>query len=68
MTFKIDSTLLRLLDRYARSKRMTRSEVIREAIVRLLESEGVRVREVLARERASEREARGLVIEVDVTA
>ncbi len=43
VSFKISSELLKLLDRYARRKRMTRSEVIREAIVRLLRSEGYSV-------------------------
>jgi metal-responsive CopG/Arc/MetJ family transcriptional regulator len=45
VTFKIDSRLLWLLDRYARRKKMTRSEVIREAIVKLLKSEGINVEE-----------------------
>ncbi len=43
VTFKIEEELLAALDRYARSKRLTRSEVIREAIERLLASEGVKV-------------------------
>ena len=41
VTFKVDESLLEALDRYARMKRMSRSEAIREAIKRLLEEEGI---------------------------
>ncbi len=41
VTFKVDEGLLEALDRYARMKRMSRSEAIREAIRRLLEEEGI---------------------------
>lgn len=64
VTFKIDARLLRLLDRYARERRITRSEAIREAIVRLLESEGFRVEDQLRR--PAEEEFTGPVIEVVV--
>ncbi len=62
VTFKIDSELLKILDRYAKSKRMTRSEVIREAIIRLLESEGIKVEPLMRRSI----ESRGPVIEITV--
>ncbi|MET1101566.1 MAG: ribbon-helix-helix protein, CopG family [Pyrodictiaceae archaeon] len=45
VTFKIDEGLLDALDRYAKKERMTRSEVIREAIIRLLKSKGVKIAE-----------------------
>ncbi|MET1127996.1 MAG: ribbon-helix-helix protein, CopG family [Thermoproteota archaeon] len=45
VTFKIDEDLLSVLDSYARKKRLTRSEVIREAIERLLKDEGIRLPE-----------------------
>jgi len=41
VTFKVDEGLLEALDRYARMKRVSRSEAIREAIKRLLEQEGI---------------------------
>ncbi len=66
VTFKIDSRLLWLLDRYARRKRMTRSEVIREAIVRLLKSEGIDVEEAVKRAEEEPRGGRAPVIEVPV--
>ena len=68
VTFKIDSRLLRLLDRYARKRRLTRSEVIREAIVRLLESEGIRVEDYLRKQSIEEQErpSNAVVIEVVV--
>ena len=68
VTFKIDSRLLRLLDRYARKRRLTRSEVIREAIVKLLESEGIRVEDYLRKQSAEEQEYSSdkVVIEVVV--
>ncbi len=65
VTFKIDTRLLRLLDRYAKRRRLTRSEVIREAIIRLLESEGVKVREYINSMPEPE-EKRGVIIEVPV--
>ncbi|KSW11708.1 hypothetical protein CF15_02505 [Pyrodictium occultum] len=43
VTFKIEEDVLAVLDRYARMRRLTRSEVIREAIERLLRSEGIEV-------------------------
>jgi len=43
VTFKIEEELLAALDRYARARRLTRSEVIREAIEKLLVSEGIKV-------------------------
>ncbi|ALL00549.1 hypothetical protein Pyrde_0499 [Pyrodictium delaneyi] len=43
VTFKIEEDMLAILDRYARMRRLTRSEVIREAIERLLRSEGIEV-------------------------
>ncbi len=46
VTFKIDEELLALLDAYAKSKDMTRSEVIREAIIQLLKSEGYHISRV----------------------
>lgn len=65
VTFKIDEALLELLDEYARREGRSRSEVIREAIVRLLRSEGYDVEG--ARRRAWGRsEERGIVIEVSV--
>ena len=39
ITFKIDEDLLERLDTYARLKGITRSEAIRRAIEKLLESE-----------------------------
>ena len=39
VTFKIDDDLLERLDRYARSKRISRSEAIRLAILKLLKEE-----------------------------
>ena len=44
VTFKVDEALLEALDRYAKMKRMSRSEAIREAIKRLLEEEGIPIR------------------------
>lgn len=44
VTFKIDSGTLEALDRLASSLRLTRSELIREAIERLLDEYGVEVR------------------------
>ncbi len=43
VTFKIDDELLLVLDRYAREKNLTRSEVIREAIEKLLRTEGIKI-------------------------
>lgn len=43
VTFKIEEDMLMLLDRYARMRKLTRSEVIREAIERLLRSEGIEI-------------------------
>ena len=63
VTFKISEDLLRALDEYARSNSMSRSEVIREAIVMLLKSRGVD----LEKYRGSKGGLpRGLVIEVPV--
>ncbi len=53
VTFKLDEALLEALDRYARMKRMSRSEAIREAIKRLLEEEGVPIPRVARREMRS---------------
>ncbi len=43
VTFKVDEDLLQRLDTYARLKGKTRSEVIREAIDRLLREEEPRL-------------------------
>ena len=43
VTFKVDEDLLYLLDRYARSIGVSRSDVIREAIREYLERRGVKV-------------------------
>ncbi len=43
VTFKLDEDLLEALDSYAKAKKMSRSEAIREAIKRMLEAEGWRV-------------------------
>ncbi|MEB3851647.1 MAG: ribbon-helix-helix protein, CopG family [Desulfurococcales archaeon] len=43
VTFKIDPRTLEALDRLAATLRMTRSELIREAIERLLDDYGVEV-------------------------
>ncbi len=59
VTFKVDEDLLEALDRYARSKRMSRSEAIREAIKRMLEAEGWKI----TRRR---REERGNKIEFEI--
>ncbi|ABM81444.1 ribbon-helix-helix protein, CopG family [Hyperthermus butylicus] len=63
VTFKIEEELLALLDRYAKSRRLTRSEVIREAIEKLLESEGIRVPKKPSPPRY---DPRALVIEVAI--
>ncbi|WP_048192044.1 ribbon-helix-helix protein, CopG family [Pyrolobus fumarii] len=55
VTFKVDEALLEALDRYAKMKRMSRSEAIREAIKRLLESEGIAIRPVRRREVRSDK-------------
>jgi len=47
VTFKIDEELLEKLDRYALSLGMTRSDVIRKAIIALLE--GMQVRKIRIR-------------------
>ncbi len=60
VTFKLDEALLEALDRYARMKRMSRSEAIREAIKRLLEQEGVPI------PRVTRREARSNKIEFEI--
>jgi predicted transcriptional regulator len=44
VTFKIDSETLEALDKLALSLRLTRSELIREAIERLLDEYGIEVR------------------------
>ena len=62
VTFKIDEALLEALDEYARSRRLSRSEVIRKAIEELLRSEGVEV----PRPRRSPVAARGQVIEIPI--
>ena len=41
VTFKVDVEVLEALDRLARRKRVSRSELIREAITRMLVEEGV---------------------------
>ena len=67
VTFKIDIALLRLLDRYARRRRLTRSEVIREAIIKLLESEGIKVSDEVKKLKSEEkRQDNAFVIEVPV--
>ncbi|RUM47060.1 MAG: CopG family transcriptional regulator [Hyperthermus sp.] len=43
VTFKIDESLLYQLDKYAKSRRMTRSEAIREAIMNLLAKAGYNI-------------------------
>ncbi len=43
VTFKIDENLLRVLDMCARRYRMTRSELIREAIEYYLRSKGMEI-------------------------
>jgi len=43
VTFKVDEDLLEKLDTYAKLRKKTRSEVIREAIVRLLKEEEPRL-------------------------
>ncbi len=65
MTFKISEDLLRALDEYARSNKLSRSEVIREAIVLLLRSRGVNVEKYRGGSAAGTG-GRGLVIEVQV--
>jgi len=65
VTFKISDELLRALDEYARSNRLSRSEVIREAIILLLRSRGVDV-EKYRGGGAAGAGGRGLVIEVQV--
>ena len=45
VTFKIDKNILEALDFYAMNHRMYRSEVIRLAIQKLLESEGAELHE-----------------------
>jgi len=62
VTFKIDEALLEALDEYARSRRLSRSEVIRKAIEELLRSEGVE----LPRRRGGYTASRGQVIEIPV--
>lgn len=62
VTFKIDETLLEALDAYARSRRLSRSEVIRKAIEELLRSEGVEV----PKPRRSPIASRSQVIEIPV--
>ena len=44
ITFKADEALLEALDEYARSRRLSRSEVIRRAIEELLRREGIEVK------------------------
>lgn len=61
VTFKIDEGLLEALDTYARAKRMSRSEVIRDAIERLLKAEGVSFEKA-----KTARDPRSLVIEIPV--
>ena len=46
VTFKIEEWLLHILDRYARGRRLTRSEVIREAIIEYLLSHGISEHEI----------------------
>jgi len=41
VTFKVDVEVLEALDRLARRKRVSRSELIREAITRMLIEEGI---------------------------
>ncbi|BEP18096.1 hypothetical protein PYJP_14480 [Pyrofollis japonicus] len=43
VTFKIDDSLLKALDMYAKRKGLSRSEVIRAAIESLLRKEGIKV-------------------------
>ena len=40
VTFKFEEWLLERVDKYASSKRLTRSDVIRLALLRLLEEDG----------------------------
>ncbi len=64
VTFKMPEEVLDILDEYARSRGISRSEAIREAISQLLEREGYRV--VAATREAPLADGRSLVIEVDV--
>ena len=43
VTFKVDVEVLEALDRLARRKRVSRSELIREAITRMLMEEGMMI-------------------------
>lgn len=43
VTFKVDVEVLEALDRLARKKRVSRSELIREAITKMLMEEGMMV-------------------------
>ncbi|NPA04686.1 MAG: ribbon-helix-helix protein, CopG family [Crenarchaeota archaeon] len=44
VTFKLDSRILEIVDRLARKRRVTRSEIIREALYRfLMDEEGIEV-------------------------
>ncbi len=58
VTFKLDARVLELLDKLARKRRVTRSEIIREAIYRLLmDEEGIRVYDYLYPRRVEDEEA-----------
>jgi metal-responsive CopG/Arc/MetJ family transcriptional regulator len=61
VTFKIEESLLEALDAYAQRKGLTRSEVIRDAIERMLQSEGVEIRR-----REEKPDPRSLVIEITI--
>lgn len=63
VTFKMPEKVLDMLDEYARSRGISRSEAIREAISQLLEREGYRVDVV---REAPSTDGRSLIIEVDV--
>lgn len=62
VTFKIEEDMLEILDRYAKSRDMSRSEVIREAIIQLLKSRGY----TITRTRSFKPNPRAPVIEINV--
>ncbi len=63
VTFKLDEELLRVLDRYAKMKGLSRSEVIRAAIETLLQKEGIKLPEIRSEPRY---DPRAPVIEIVV--